>query len=94
MVEDDDLRSQQEWWDRLQSELQAEGLGVQFDGEPCILAPSEEIVRFEEQPLFQITDTEPAREWFHTEVGDWPAQPWLPTDFDEWCLRSMGIDPL
>lgn len=43
---------------------------------------------------FCITDAAPAREWFDTAVGDWPAQPWLPTDFDCWCLRSMGIDPL
>lgn len=65
------------------SQLQAD-LGILAEEEPMPY----------EGPAFQITDAAPAREWFDTAVGDWPAQPWLPTDFDEWCLRSMGIDPL
>ena len=82
-----------EYWEQLREQMRPY-FSVHFSEVPSILGKEDTYTMPSDFEPFTISDTQPAREWFDTAVGDWPAQPWLPTDFDEWCLRSMGIDPL
>lgn len=35
-----------------------------------------------------------SKHWFFGDASDFDNPGWLPTEFDEFCLRSMNIDPL
>jgi hypothetical protein len=53
--------------------------------------------KWEQPSLFHIDDlpnTDVATHWFFGDASSFDLPGWLPTEFDEFCLRSMNIDPL
>jgi hypothetical protein len=47
--------------------------------------------------LFNLNDIpvqKPSEHWFFGDAATWELPAWLPDSYDEFWLRSVGIDPL